>query len=183
MHKNFQLARNYSLFEAIERRINNYFERSDIISSQERKVGVVRQEKSEILVEMEKLWYVAERRTQSLLQMRHSCNVRGALEFIRAQITEPNDKSLVLLSRDEDFTKNLKKACEDNFLRYDDVRRSLGGLYYTASKSFHGHENEIIIDSRTWISNEVFLLGVIFRHTKFRSHIAIQMANWLNIFI
>ena len=76
------------------------------------------------------------------------------------------DKTLKFLSQDENFTKFLRKACDDNCLRYEDVQKCVGGLYHNASKSFHGHEGTIIIDSRTWSANEVFLLGVIFRHYK-----------------
>ncbi|CAI2178616.1 10765_t:CDS:2 [Funneliformis geosporum] len=113
-------------------------------------------------------------RTQKLLQIKNLCNVRGALEFIRSQIilssiknlsfSEPNDKALKVLSDNEEFIKELTHACEANFLRYNDVQRSLGGLYHAASKNFHGHEKDIVIDSRSFTKNEVFVLGVLFRH-------------------
>ncbi|CAI2171526.1 10487_t:CDS:2 [Funneliformis geosporum] len=116
-----------------------------------------------------------EDRAHSILQMKHMCNVRDALEFIRAQIlakdmsivfTETLDKALNRLSQDEKFTKYLQKACEDNRLQYEDVQKCVGGLYHSTSKHFHGHEQKVIIDSRTWATNEIFLLGVIFRHYK-----------------
>ncbi|CAG8785446.1 9171_t:CDS:2, partial [Dentiscutata erythropus] len=125
--------------------------------------------------ELNKANNLAENRAQSLLQTKHMVNVRGALEFVRAQIlskdksivfTEPVDNALKRLSQDEDFIKILKKACEDNDLRYDDVQHCIRGLYHSASKHFHGHEPQIVIDSRTWSSNEVFVLGIIFHHFK-----------------
>src|SRR5437660_12887803 len=78
--------------------------------------------------------------------------------------TEPVDKALMRLSQDEAFVKILQKACEDNHLRYDDAQRCIKGLYHSASKDFHGHEQLIVIDSRSWSINEVLVLGVIFRH-------------------
>ncbi|RHZ64163.1 hypothetical protein Glove_326g74 [Diversispora epigaea] len=129
-------------------------------------------EQQELLKELEEKRHQAELRTQTLLQMKNACNVRGALEFIRAQIslnksgafTKPFDKTLEYLSRDTKFIKFLQKSCENNSLRYDDVRKCIGGIYHTVSKPFHGHGNQIVIDKRTWVDNEVFLLGVMFRH-------------------
>ncbi|CAG8706319.1 9328_t:CDS:2, partial [Dentiscutata erythropus] len=69
--------------------------------------------------ELNKANNLAENRAQGLLQTEHMVNVRGALEFVRAQIlskdmsivfTEPVDKALMHLSQDEDFIKILKKA-------------------------------------------------------------------------
>src|SRR3954452_13699892 len=79
---------------------------------------------------------------------------------------EPNDTSLKKLSEDNDFIKNIKRACEINRIRYEDVQRCMGGLYHNASKSFHGHIDDVVIDSRSWSSNEVLLLGVLFEHYK-----------------
>ncbi|CAG8613071.1 25658_t:CDS:2 [Dentiscutata erythropus] len=105
----------------------------------------------------------------------------GALELIRSQrgftqqilskdmsivFTEPVDNALMRLSQDEDFIKILKKACENNGLRYDDVQNCIRGLYHSASKQFYGREPQIVIDSRSWSSNEVFVLGIIFDHFK-----------------
>jgi len=83
-----------------------------------------------------------------------------------ALYTKPVDKVLELLSQDNQFIKFLQKTCEDNDLKYDDVHKHLGGLYHTASKSFNAHNQEAIIDSRSWSSNEILLLGAIFHYYK-----------------
>ncbi|CAG8759206.1 26171_t:CDS:2 [Gigaspora margarita] len=124
-----------------------------------------------LMNELNDLKHLAENRAQMLLQMKHKSNVRGALEFIRAQdtsivFTEPVDKALKRLSQDENFIKTLREACEDNGLRYDDVQNCIRGLYHSASKHFHGREQQVVIDSRDWSSNEVFVLGIMFRHFK-----------------
>ncbi|CAG8613061.1 25657_t:CDS:2, partial [Dentiscutata erythropus] len=145
------------------------------LSLMESKEKEHKKELSSLTNEFNEVKNLVENRTQSLLQMKNMVNVRGALEFIRAQIlkkdksivfTEPIDKALMRLSQDKDFIKILKKACEDNGLRYDDVQHCIRGLYHSASKHFHGHEPQIVIDSRSWTSNEVFVLGIIFRHFK-----------------
>lgn len=41
----------------------------------------------------------------------------------------------------------------------------MGGLYHNASKNYHGHMNDIIIDQQ-WSSNEIFIIGVIYEHYK-----------------
>ncbi|CAG8743558.1 18199_t:CDS:2, partial [Racocetra persica] len=61
---------------------------------------------------------------------------------------EPNDKVLPYLSNDKTFTDFLEKSCKENYLQIDDIKRCLGGLYHTASKYLHRHEN-IIIDQQS----------------------------------
>jgi hypothetical protein len=70
------------------------------------------------------------------------------------------------LSKNEDFINNVKKACEKNQIRIKDVQRCMGGLYHNASKYFHGHKNLVVIDSRSWSDNEVFMLGLILNYYK-----------------
>ncbi|CAI2191159.1 13082_t:CDS:2, partial [Funneliformis geosporum] len=150
-------------------------EQRDLLEKKNNEREDLLEKKENLRVELENFRHIAEDRAHSILQMKHMCNVRGALEFIRAQIlakdmsivfTETLDKALNRLSQDEKFTKYLQKACEDNSLRYEDVQKCVGGLYHSTSKHFHGHEQKVIIDSRTWATNEIFLLGVIFRHYK-----------------
>jgi len=79
---------------------------------------------------------------------------------------EPVDKTLLRLSQDNNFTNYLQKACHENHLRFDDVKRCIGGLYHTASKNFHGHNGKITINAQSWSTNEVLSLGVIFEYFK-----------------
>lgn len=57
------------------------------------------------------------------------------------------------------------KTCENNYLRFDDVQKYVGGLYHNASKHFHGHD-KVIVDAQSWSANEVLSLSVIFEHFK-----------------
>ncbi|CAI2187446.1 19314_t:CDS:2 [Funneliformis geosporum] len=119
------------------------------------------------------LWEAKEYR-QSILRLENTGSIRGALEFIRSKILlnrspsifeEPVDKTLLRLSQDKNFTNYLQKACHENHLRFDDVKRCVGGLYHTASKNFHGH-GKITINAQSWSTNEVLSLGVIFEYFK-----------------
>lgn len=77
------------------------------------------------------------------------------------------DRALKALSDDEQFKRFLLKACTDNNLRFDDVKRCLGGLYAAVSKSFYGRdEHDIIIDENNWSADEIFVLGAIFKYYK-----------------
>ena len=58
------------------------------------------------------------------------------------------------LSQDGMFVQSLQKACKNNSLRYDDIQNCVKGLYHSASKDFHEHEQQIVIDSRSWSTNE-----------------------------
>ncbi|CAI2187003.1 14802_t:CDS:2 [Funneliformis geosporum] len=183
------LARNFSRSKTIEKSMVKKSDRHDIISLQEEILKKIDEKfinlynRKEIERVEEKMVLVKQNceiqrdllsRTQKLLQIKNLINVLGVLEFIRSQIlplsikkrsfSEPNDKALKILSHNEKFIKELTHACEANSLRYNDVRRSLGGLYHAASKNFHGHEKDIVIDSRSFTKNEVFVLGVLFRY-------------------
>ncbi|CAB4380267.1 unnamed protein product [Rhizophagus irregularis] len=124
--------------------------------------------------EMATLNSIIKDKDKLITQKENLLNVRGTLEFVRAQILaksksisfhEPYDKALKLLSQDKTFIDNVERACRQNCLRYDDVQRSMGGLYHHASTYFHGHEKPII-DQRIWSKTEVFIIGVIFDYYK-----------------
>ncbi|CAG8622193.1 24278_t:CDS:2 [Cetraspora pellucida] len=109
---------------------------------------------------------------QSKLRTENMCSVRGALEFIRSKIwsngnpsifEEPFDKTLLRLSEDKKFMNFLQKTCDENHLRFNDVKRCIDGLYHTASKNFHGHQ-EITINAQSWSDNEILSLGAIFEY-------------------
>ena len=74
------------------------------------------------------------------------------------------DKTLLFLFQDKNFTNYLQKVCNKNHLRFDDIKRYIGGLYHTASKNFHEHNGKITINTQSWSSNEVLSLGVIFEY-------------------
>ncbi|CAG8451432.1 6557_t:CDS:2 [Paraglomus occultum] len=146
---------------------------SPIRRERERKLELQRKlkdEKLEIVVKLEKDC------TAKYLRAKRVCDVWGALEFIRAQIIakcstisfrEPAGVALKKLTEDQafaPFATLLKKVCQVNSLRYSDVQRCLGGLYYQASKAVHGHKNDIVIDARDWAANEIAAIGTLFHY-------------------
>ncbi|CAG8808789.1 4872_t:CDS:2, partial [Gigaspora rosea] len=149
---------------------------SDKLVTIERIMKTSEEEKLKIIKTQEAAQREVEQHKQSKLCMEDMCSVRGGLEFIRSKIfsnsnssnfEEPVDKALLKLSDDKKFLKFLKKSCDDNFLRLDDVIKCMSGLYHTASKGFHGHK-QITINAheQTWSSNEIFSLGVLFEFFK-----------------
>ena len=104
-------------------------------------------------------------------------DVRGAIEFCREefllakkgkttplQYREPQDATLTSMLGDEKFQKMLTEACTLNQIRQEDVMRSLGGLYHTASKEHHGRSqtDQVSIHLESWETNEVICLEVLF---------------------
>jgi hypothetical protein len=53
-------------------------------------------------------------------------------------------------------------TCQKNHLRYDDVVKSLGGLYHRASADLHGHDEDVIVDEKSWTPNEIVAIGSLF---------------------
>ncbi|RUS19458.1 hypothetical protein BC937DRAFT_87433 [Endogone sp. FLAS-F59071] len=108
---------------------------------------------------------------------REMFNVKGAIEYIKwnltpsvpmekikFQIKEPIDRDLKALSEDKKFKNIVKEACIKNDQQLDDVKRCIGGLYHQASCDAHEHEAGVVIDKATWNMNEVLALGVLFKY-------------------
>ena len=110
--------------------------------------------------------------------MNNMANVRGAIEFCRAEFLreakgktaplkylEPQDATLKKMLEDEKFLKMLTEACTLNQIRQADVMRCLGGLYHTASKEHHGRSqtDQVSIHLDGWNSIEIICLEVLFR--------------------
>ncbi|CAJ0870021.1 5745_t:CDS:2 [Entrophospora sp. SA101] len=157
----------------------DYKEKLDIMEKKEReKLDIMEKkegEKLDIMDELRKVENTLRDRTQELLRSRRICDIRGAMEFIRAQLlmktntilfSEPADKALNKLTEDQLFVSLLKRMCKLNSLRYEDVRKCIGGLYHHSSKLMHGHKNDVVIDARDWAPNEVAALGTMFNHFK-----------------
>ncbi|CAG8567695.1 7075_t:CDS:2, partial [Paraglomus occultum] len=143
----------------------------NIIEKKERERKEIIQEISDLRIHMKGLEIDVKKRTELLLLSTKMCNVRGALEFIRAKIPsqdktvvfhESVDNVLMKLTQDAKFISYLKRTCSLNNFQYKDVEKCMGGLYHTASKQLHGHETDIGIDARDWTVNEVLALGVLF---------------------
>ncbi|RHZ65439.1 hypothetical protein Glove_315g53 [Diversispora epigaea] len=136
------------------------------------------------------------------MRVRGNFNLRGAIEWVREQIskgnygdysllsiplaitqsstatnvqnkssesttppyTSPSDQRLVQLMENTTFSENLLKICEINKMAESHVRTCIAGLYHQLSKQAHGYDKqEIAIDSRFLVSNEILALGFIFR--------------------
>lgn len=78
-------------------------------------------------------------------------------------IKEPIDGSLNKLSEDEEFKAIVLRACEDNHIRLDDVKKCIGGLYHRASCGAHGNERDIVVDGLIWKKAEALALGLLFQ--------------------
>src|SRR4051794_8581002 len=78
----------------------------------------------------------------------------------------PEDKILESMENDVHFKKYLTNMCIDNSLRYDDVKRCLGGLYDVASKRVHGRSIKMEIYEREWEPTDAAVLATLFRFYK-----------------
>ena len=92
--------------------------------------------------------------TSELLKATHRFNLRGAIEFIRERIksrsssssftshpsptaTNVTDKPMQMLLNDREFYHELSQAALSNQNVFNDVQRSVMGLYHLLSKYFH----------------------------------------------
>jgi len=107
------------------------------------------------------------------LQQKGKINVRSALEFCFQEIIknvknpnfkEPSNVALQELKNRKEFMSIFEEKCKIRQLRKDDVGLCLGGLYHTASKEFHGKDDEVIIYENTWVENERVALASIFTY-------------------
>src|SRR5437879_6375508 len=72
---------------------------------------------------------------------------------------EPIDATLKRVSENPEFAKLLKDTTQKHNLRFEDVVRSLGGLYHRA---VHEYGVNIVVDGRFWEPTELLALGVVF---------------------
>ncbi|CAF2883346.1 unnamed protein product [Rotaria sp. Silwood2] len=118
--------------------------------------------------------------TSELLKATHRFNLRGAIEFIRERIksrsssstshsspisTSVIDKPMQMLLNDHEFYHELSQAALLNQIVFNDIQRSMMGLYHSLSKYFHSQQTceNIVIDARLLASSEQFVIGILFK--------------------
>ncbi|CAF4194692.1 unnamed protein product [Rotaria sordida] len=114
--------------------------------------------------------------TSELLKATHRFNLRGAIEFIRERIksrsssssssshsspiaTSVIDKPMQMLLNDHEFYHELSRAALLNQIVFNDIQRSMMGLYHSLSKYFHSQQTceNIVIDARLLAPSEQFI--------------------------
>jgi chromosome segregation ATPase len=132
-------------------------EKEELLKEMHQVETKLKDEKHQVEQELSKEKNQVEKMLIDYLESLGKLNVRGALEYCRAKILEPNvnihfkepfDKALKMLEKKEDFMKILKMRCEKRKIREKDVIQCLGGLYHNASKDFHGHSHAVEIVSK-----------------------------------
>ena len=120
--------------------------------------------------------------TSELLKATHRFNLRGAIEFIRERIKSRSssssstshtfpiaanvvDKTMQVLLNDNEFYHELLQAGLSNQIVFNDVQRSMMGLYHSLSKYFHAQQTfeNIVIDARLLAPSEQFVIGILFK--------------------
>ncbi|CAF1150360.1 unnamed protein product [Rotaria sordida] len=120
--------------------------------------------------------------TSELLKATHRFNLRGAIEFIRERIKSQSssssstshssptaasviDEPMQMLLNDHEFYHELSQAVLSNQIVFNDIQRSMVGLYHSLSKYFHSQQTceNIVIDARLLAPFEQFVIGVLFK--------------------
>jgi len=160
--------------------------KNEVISAEQRvtlEKDKILEAKNEVTLEKDKILELSlslERNKNELkeyvlkyLQQKGKINVRGALEFCFQEIIknvkdpnfkEPSNAALQELKNRKEFMSIFEAKCKIRQLRKEDVGLCLGGLYHTASKEFHGKDDEVVIYENTWIENERVALASIFTY-------------------
>ncbi|CAF5141451.1 unnamed protein product, partial [Rotaria sp. Silwood1] len=118
--------------------------------------------------------------TSELLKASHRFNLQGAIEFICERIksrssssashsspisTNVIDKPMHMLLNDHEFYHELSQAVLLNQIVFNDIQRSMMGLYHSLSTYFHSQQTSenIVIDARLLVPSEQFVIGVLFK--------------------